>query len=240
MLPTDLTLCCKMLSNPRSEQHDAHCTKGITIFGSSPKRQLALEWWINDLLAEENRKKLKVICRTRWVECHEAFGVFSDLFLLTFCCLEAIVYSALLNWNRDTHSDAQSLLLAISQFPFLVALLITQKALGYTKGLSKKLQGHYVDIVQAYKNTESVKMVIRGVRSRVNHFHSQTYKDVLMLSQSIDVAETAPRQANRQQHHQTSHQKIFLTTTSRILPIQFWNTSAMNKTLALMLIDHKT
>ena len=198
-----LNLCVVKCCSIREVSNMMHTVQKVSrFFGSSPKRQLALEGWINDVLAEENRKKLKDVCRTRWVERHEAFEVFSDLFLPTFCCLEAIVYSAPSSWNRETRSDAQSLLLAISQFPFLVALLITQKVLGYTKGLSKKLQGHYVDIVRAHKDTESVKTVIRGVRSRVDHFHSQVYKDVLMLSQSIDVVEMAPRQANRQQHRQ--------------------------------------
>ena len=43
---------------------------------NSPKRQLALEKWIDNVLPEENRKKLKELCRTRWVERHEAFEVF--------------------------------------------------------------------------------------------------------------------------------------------------------------------
>ena len=36
-------------------------------FSNSPKRQLALEKWIDNVLTEENRKKLKELCRTRWV-----------------------------------------------------------------------------------------------------------------------------------------------------------------------------
>ena len=84
-------------------------------FSNSPKRQLDLEQWIDNVLPEENRRKLKELCRTRWLERHEAFEVFSDLFLPTFFCLEAIVYSPPSDWNRETCSDAQSLLLAISQ-----------------------------------------------------------------------------------------------------------------------------
>ena len=169
-------------------------------FSNSPKRQLALEKWIDSVLPEENRKKLKELCQTRWVERHEAFEVFSDLFLPTFCCLEAIVYSAPSDWNRETRSDAQSLLLAMSQFPFMVALVLSQKVLAYTKGLSIKLQGRYIDVVRAHQDIESVRTTIRDVRSRVDDFHSQVYQEVLMLSQRVDVVEAARRQANRQQH----------------------------------------
>ncbi len=168
-------------------------------FSNSPKRQLALEEWIDNVLPDENRKKLKELCRTRWVERHEAFEVFLDLFLPTFSCLEAIAHSTS-NWNRETRTDAQSLLLALSQFPFMVSLVLSQKILAYTKGLSVKLQGRYVDVVRAYQDIESVKKVIRGVRSRVDDFHSLMYQAVLTLSESVGVTESAPRRASRQQH----------------------------------------
>ena len=171
-------------------------------FKNSPKRQLELEKWIDSVLPEEKRKKLKELCRTRWVERHEAFEVFSDLFLPTLCCLEAITYSPPSDWNRETRSDAQSLLLGMSQFSFIVALVLTQKVLAYTKGLRVKLQGRYVDVVRAHRDIEFVRTTLKGVRSRVDDFHAQVYKQVLMLGQSVDVMESAPRQASRQQHRQ--------------------------------------
>ena len=187
-------------------------------FNNSPKRQILLEEWIESTLPDENQKKLKELCRTRWVERHKAFEVFSDLYLPIFCSLESIVYSSSSDWNRETRSDAQSLLLAISQFAFIVALAVTQKVLAYTKGLSVKLQGSYIDVVRAHREVELVKATIRGMRSRVDTFHSQVYEHVLMVCQSIEVVEAAPRQASRQQHRRIFHQAIYPTTTSVHLP----------------------
>ena len=48
----------------------------------------------------------------------------------------------------------QSFLLALSQFPFIVGLHITQAVLGYTKGLSIKLQGKYVDVARAHRDIQ--------------------------------------------------------------------------------------
>ena len=70
-------------------------------FLNSPKRQLALETWIDSVLDGEKCKKLKEMCKTRWVERHEAFEVFSDLILPTVSCLEAIVNSSATEWNRE-------------------------------------------------------------------------------------------------------------------------------------------
>ena len=83
-----LNLCDEMLLNSRGEQYDAECRQDIPLF----QQLTASTRGMDRFLPEENRKKLKELCRTRWVERHEAFEVFSDLFLPTFCCLEAIVY----------------------------------------------------------------------------------------------------------------------------------------------------
>jgi len=45
-----------------------------------------LERWITDVLPDtEKRRKLKSVCKTRWVERHEAFEVFLDLFIPVVC-----------------------------------------------------------------------------------------------------------------------------------------------------------
>ena len=155
------------------------------------------------------------------MERHEAFEVFSDLFLPIFCCFEAIVYSSSSDWNRETRSDAQSLLLAMSQFSFIVTLV---KDPGLHQRTSVKLQGCYTDVVRAHREIETVKATIRDVRSRVDTFHSQVYEQVHLLSQSIEVVETAPRQASRQQHRQN----IPSTTIS----------DYYKRTLTIPLLDH--
>ena len=49
-------------------------------FKYSPKRQLCLEEWVERVLEGEKRRKIKSVCKTRWVERHEAFEVFLDLY----------------------------------------------------------------------------------------------------------------------------------------------------------------
>ena len=172
-------------------------------FNNSPKRQLALEKWISDVLpSEEKRRKLKDLCRTRWIERHEAYEVFIDLFLPLVSCLEDIVKSTYSEWNRDTRSDAHSSLLALSQFSFISTLVVTQTILACTKGLSVKLQGRYVDVVRAHKDIEAVKSVVKGFRSEVDSFHDRYYQEALRLAALVDVEESAPRLAGRQQHRQ--------------------------------------
>ena len=88
---------------------------------------------------------------------------FSDLFLPIVCCLEKISLSSNTEWNNDTQSDSQSLLLALSQFSFIVTLTVTQNILAYIKGLSVKLQGRYVDIARAYREISNLKTTLQNI-----------------------------------------------------------------------------
>ena len=129
--------------------------------------------------------------------------MFLDLFMPTLSCLEAIANSRPQDWNRETPSDAHSLFLAMYQFSFSVVLILTQKVLSYTKGLSLKLQGRYVDTVCAYRDIEVVKSSLIRNCSRIDAFHDQVYEYILVSSQSIGIEESCLRISSRQQHRQS-------------------------------------
>ena len=131
----------------------------------SPRRQLALEEWVGKTLEGEHRTRLKSLCRTRWIERHDAFEVFIDFFEPMVCYFEKIMDSD--EWNSATRADAHSLYLPLSRFPFIIALNVIKDVLAYIKALSKKLQGCYIDIVKAYREVGFVMSTLRsgvGVR----------------------------------------------------------------------------
>ena len=80
-------------------------------------------------------------------------------------------------WNRESWSDANSFLLAISQFSFVVALVLSHNVLSYTKGLSVKLQERYVDVVRAHNDVEAVKSAIKEAQSKVDTLHAKIYRE---------------------------------------------------------------
>ena len=54
------------------------------------------------MLEGDRRRKIKSVCKTRWVERHEAFEVFLDLYEPLVCCLEEVKDSTSSEWNHDT------------------------------------------------------------------------------------------------------------------------------------------
>ena len=164
-------------------------------FNNSPKRQLTVESRIESILQGEKRKKLKEMCRIRWIERHEAFEVFTDHFIVLVSCLEDIVSGTQSQWNSATQADSHSLLLGLSQFSFCMALVATQNVLAFTKGLSKKLQGRYVDVAYVHQEISTIKTAVQEVRSNVDVFHEQIFKQATLLAGSVGI-EVSPAGSN--------------------------------------------
>ena len=118
------------------------------------------------------------MCRTRWVEHHEAFELFSDLFMPIISCLEAISQSTSLEWNRDSRSDAQFFCWHCHNFLSLWDCISHKQFWDtLTKGLSIKLQGKYVDVARAHRDIEQVKSTLLNARRNVESFHKSIYGD---------------------------------------------------------------
>ena len=87
---------------------------------------------------QPHRRKLKELCRTRWVQRHDAFEVFLDFLPATIDAIENILE----NESRpDSLTDANGILSAITSFPFIITLVIALRCLAYIKSLSIVLQG---------------------------------------------------------------------------------------------------
>ena len=86
-------------------------------------------------------------------------------------------------------------------FRRVVALVVTQKLLGYTRGLSVKLQGRYCDIAFAHSEIELVKPTLNGARFEIDSFHDHVYEETLQIYSAVDVEELAPHLAGTQHHH---------------------------------------
>ena len=140
------------------------------------------------------------MCKTRWVERHEAFEVFLDLYQPLVCCLEEIKDSASSEWNHNIRKDAQSQFLPLTRFPFIFSLVVTKEVLGYTKALSTKLQGQYIDVVRAYKEVSFVQEVLESTRKDVESFHNRSYAAALAIARKVNVDGSLPRTTGRQQH----------------------------------------
>ena len=112
--------------------------------------------------------------------------------------MEEIAISSTSLWNRDTLADANSYLRALTEFRFIIALVITKNVLAHTKGLSVKLQGKWQDIARAYKDFKLVKESLSKARGSMDSFHRNWYEESCLLGSKVNVQPSVPRTNNRQ------------------------------------------
>ena len=116
-----LNLCVvKSCSIPEVQRAMDTADSVSQFFSNSPKWQLLFEKWVAQLCEGEKHQKLKSLCKTRWVERHEAFEVFIDLFVPLVCCLEEMKDSV--EFNHSSRSDAQSFFFSLCRFSLIVTM----------------------------------------------------------------------------------------------------------------------
>ena len=125
--------------------------KEITyFFNFSPIRPENLQLIIKN--ASQNKGKTKVfdVCRTRWVSRIDGLDVFEDTLTYIVKTFEYFCLTLDSNVNRDTVAKAQVLLNHVTNFNFIVTLVVTRKVFDYTHSVTELLQAKSNDIVKGF------------------------------------------------------------------------------------------
>ena len=145
----------------------------------SAKRQQELTGNSEQLpVGATNCKTLVSIC---WVARIEAFAVFHVVLPTVSKTFDII--SSDRSWNAESSQKAASLLLSLTQFQFLMVLVVVENCLGYTKGVTVSLQSQSIDICTAYREANTVRAVLAEVQDNINHHHKQWYDTAVELSE---------------------------------------------------------
>ena len=107
-------------------------TETAYFFQNSAKRQRLFEKVIGRTETDIEKKKLHDLCRTRWVERHEAYENFFTLYECIVNTMDVIrnerqheaEYDSW-SWDRETLTKANGLIHALTNFEFIVALVVT-------------------------------------------------------------------------------------------------------------------
>ena len=164
----------KACSVPEIQQMVSTLKSVGIFFKYSPKRQRRLEACVEqvnekkrkEMEAEIPKKKLKLLCDTRWVERHTAMEDFHLLFEPLVLCLSQIsLHDGSIKWDAKSTTEANGLLKAIQSSQFLVAFYTCRYFFGFTKNIAKLLQGTSKDVLAAYKDLSTTKACIAAARA---------------------------------------------------------------------------
>ena len=102
--------------------------------------------------ASQNKGKAKVfdVCCTRWVTRIDGLDVFEDILIYIIQIFEYFCLTPDSNINRDTVATAQVLLNHVTNFNFIVTLVVTKKVFNYRHPVTELLQAKSNDIVKGF------------------------------------------------------------------------------------------
>ena len=169
-------------------------------FSAHPKRQRALEEAIDKGQPSSSSKKLKDMCRTRWIQRMDAANIFIQLYTCVVDCLENISNNGSRLWSSDSLTDAKGLCLAITNTEFVSALVITDACFKYIHPLTASLQAEAKDIVQAVSEVDNVIATLEDVRKHIDEQHSKWYLVVDKMCSDVGTVPSTPRRCGRQTH----------------------------------------
>ncbi|CAC5408033.1 unnamed protein product [Mytilus coruscus] len=155
-------------------------------FNNSPKRQTFFELVVEKEDNPSKVKKLKGLCKTRWVESHVCYETFFELFPVICKTFEGMLNPEEVDlvdlpngpwiWDRETRIKAQGLLSTVKTSSFIVAFITVKSCLETIKPLSIKLQKRDQDIYTAYNSIDKVKESIENLRLNIEEEFSERFR----------------------------------------------------------------
>ena len=105
--------------------------------------------------AEIGKRKVGPFCETRWTEKHTVLANVEEMYIPLITCFDAMA-SVESDWDSKTSTAAYGLLKNITDHAFIVAFQIVRHFFRYVQGLSSKLQGSTLDVIQGYEMVSNV------------------------------------------------------------------------------------
>ena len=173
-------------------------------FHFSPKRQRFFESILDKESESHAVKKLKGLCKTRWVERHTCYETFYSLYPSVCLCLEEMLHpsqeNARWNWDRETLVKAQGLLSTLTTFQYIISFIIAKNTLHTVKGIAAKPQKNGRDIYEAYQMIDDVRSILKERRTDVDEEFQDWFKEAKQIANKVGADIKVPRYAHRQQH----------------------------------------
>ena len=179
-------------------------------FAYSAKRQRLLDKAIESIESSPGAKKLKDVCRTRWVQRKDSYIVFEELLPAVHTALEAMVNSSAYSefgsnwaWDGDTTTKAYGFLYQLESSTFLVCFQILLKILYYLREITVKLQMQAVDVLCAYDQISFVVTSLQKMREDSETEFEKIYDNTMKMGKMLHGGQFEienPRTTRRQNH----------------------------------------
>jgi len=166
----------------------------IEFFNCSSKRNFILKTVL------DGQPRLQSLCETRWIERHDSVMIFKKSIPYTIDALTKIS-----EWNElVSSSKAKSLLTAMCNCEFIIAIQCLSNILCVTAPMSRILQGINNDVLCAKNCIDNIILNLENKRNNCQLIFEEIFKECEELMVELDIDIKVPRlskkQTNRANH----------------------------------------
>ncbi|CAH2225847.1 52 kDa repressor of the inhibitor of the kinase [Pelobates cultripes] len=171
-------------------------------FKKNPILQEELDYTISVLFLENEEKgaELKEVVRSEWISRHDTFEIMVSLLESFILCLDKIDCDASFRCNAGIISHAFVLSSALSDFDFIVTIVILKNALSFTRAFGKNLQGQTSDVFAAANSLTAVLHTLNEVMENIEVYHEFWFEEATNLATKLDISIKLPGRFRRMQH----------------------------------------
>ncbi|NXG40866.1 P52K kinase, partial [Psilopogon haemacephalus] len=171
------------------------------LFHQSPQLLVELDNTISVLFQDNEAKgnELKQICRSQWTGRHDTFEVLVDLVQALVLCLDAVSSDSSVRWSNFIVGRAFVLSSALTDFDFIVTIVILKNVLSFTRAFGKNLQGQTIDVFFAASSLTAVLHSLNEVMENIEVYHEFWFEEATNLAGKLDVKIKLPGKFRRAQ-----------------------------------------
>ena len=139
-----------------------------------------------------------MLCKTRWVERHDAYNTFTELYTPLVNTLTYIAEHSS-EFTSNTVKKASSFLDGITEFQFIATLIIAKHILSTTQILSKSLQYRNAqDIVRGWNHVKITHKRVKEIRQDVDKHHATWFSESTVMAEKVGEEPRIPRRCATQ------------------------------------------
>uniref|UniRef100_A0A2I3H454 THAP domain containing 12 n=1 Tax=Nomascus leucogenys TaxID=61853 RepID=A0A2I3H454_NOMLE len=170
-----------------------------SFFHRSPQLLLELDNIISVLFqnSKERGKELKEICHSQWTGRHDAFEILVELLQALVLCLDGINSDTNIRWSNCIAGRAFVLCSAVTDFDFIVTIVVLKNVLSFTRAFGKNLQGQTSDVFFAAGSLTAVLHSLNEVMENIEVYHEFWFEEATNLAAKLDIQMKLPGKFRR-------------------------------------------
>lgn len=147
---------------------------------------------------EEKVKELNEICRGNWTTQNDAFDVAVEILEALLLCLDSVHDNEDIRWSDEVTQSAYEISKALTDFEFVMSLVVLKNTLTLTRAFGKNLQGSAADLVSAAGSLKAVLHSLKEMYDHIEVYHEFWNDEAVNVAAALDATVKVPRSFLRQ------------------------------------------